>query len=131
MNKIYLGVGNMNKKILMISFLSVFMLVSISFVSSAEANTDVEKKESPLFGIRTRRAITEKIGEIIENIKTNFFGDRVFFLPFQNLLKKDYHSDDFVTQQQDCTFEKVLGCMVSYITEELKCHITENILCLR
>ena len=130
MNKKLLGVNNMNKKILVMGLLAVFMLVSISFVSSAEVNTADEKKESPLFGIRTRRAITEKIGKIVENIKTKFFGERVFFLPFQKLLIKDYVSDDFDTQQQYCTFEKRIGCMANYITIELECHYTENIPCI-
>ena len=71
----------MNKKLLIISLLAVFMLVSISFVSSAEVNTNTEKKESPLYEIRTRRAISEKIGEIVENIRTKLFGERMFFHP--------------------------------------------------
>jgi len=72
----------MNKKILVMSILAVFMMVSISFVSSAEVNTDVEKKESPLYRIRTKREIREKLGFILENIKTRFLGERAFFLPF-------------------------------------------------
>jgi hypothetical protein len=71
----------MNKKILILSLLAVFMLVSISFVSAAEMNTDVEKKESPLFGIRTAKAINEKIGRIIDNIRTKFIGEKLFFIP--------------------------------------------------
>jgi hypothetical protein len=71
----------MKKKIMIGSLLAVFMLVAISFISSAEVNTDVEKKESPLWKIRTRRSISEKISDIIENIKTKFLGERMFFLP--------------------------------------------------
>jgi hypothetical protein len=65
--------------------LAVFMLVSISFVSSAEVNNDAERKESPLYVIRTRRAISENIEKIVENIKTKLFGERAFFLPFQSM----------------------------------------------
>ncbi len=42
---------------------------------------------SLLIGIRTRRAIVEKLGKIIENIKTKFIGDRLFFLPFLRSLQ--------------------------------------------
>jgi hypothetical protein len=60
------------------------MLVAISYATAVNA-TDVEKKESPLWRIRTRSAISEKISIIKEKIKTNFFGERAFFLPFQML----------------------------------------------
>ena len=73
----------MKKKLIIGSLLAVFMLVAISFVSSAEVNANIEQRESPLYGIRTRRATTEKISNIIENIKTKFLGERMFFLPFR------------------------------------------------
>ena len=76
------------KKILIISISAVLMLVTISFASAIDTNTDVEKKESPLYKIRTRQAIREKIGKIIENIKTKFLGERIFFLPLQWLGNK-------------------------------------------
>jgi hypothetical protein len=79
----------MNKKMVIMSLLAVFMLVSISFVSSAEVNSGVEKKESPLFKLRTRRVISEKIGNIIENIQTKFLGGRILFLPFQGITDDD------------------------------------------
>ena len=76
----------MNKKILSISILAIFLLVAISFASAVGTNTsDAEKKESPLYGIRTKRAIGEKIGNILENIKTKFLGERMFFLRFDKL----------------------------------------------
>ena len=79
----------MNKKILIISIAAVFMLLIISFASTASSNTGktVEKKESPLFGIRTRRAINEKFGEVLENIKTKYIGERVFYSPIFMILK--------------------------------------------
>ena len=74
----------MNKKILTISIVVVFMLLAMSFASTVSSNTSKPiRKESPLFGIRTRRAVKEKIGDVIENIKTKYIGERVFFLPFQ------------------------------------------------
>jgi hypothetical protein len=77
----------MNRKITCIGVLAVFMLVTISFASAVETNqTNIDKKESPLYGIRTRRAISEKIVNIIENIKTKFFGERLFYPVFKGLI---------------------------------------------
>jgi hypothetical protein len=83
----------MNKKILVVSISVVFMLVTISYASAINANNiDTEKKESPLYRIRTRRTITEKIGLIVENIKTKFLGERMFFLPFQSFIFRNSYS---------------------------------------
>jgi hypothetical protein len=71
----------MNKKILVISVLAVFVLVAVSF-STVVSSKPEEQRESPLFGIRTNRAITEKITNIVENIRTKFLGERIFFIPF-------------------------------------------------
>jgi len=74
----------MNKKLLVVSILAVFMLVAISFSTVVSSNTTTdEKRESPLFRVRTRKAIGERLQELKENIKTKFIGDRVFFLSFQ------------------------------------------------
>ena len=71
----------MNKKLLIISILAVFMLLAISFASAVNTNTaeSAEKKQSPLFRVRIRQAIKEKIG----NVMTRFIGERTFFLPFK------------------------------------------------
>ena len=79
----------MNKKILIVSILAVFTLVAISFATAINTTTSVKKKESPLYRIRTRRAIGERLGKIIDYIKTRFLGDRLFFLPFQWLRDKE------------------------------------------
>ena len=61
----------MNKKIIVISFLTVLILVTISYATAVKvANTD--KKESPLYRLRTSQAISEKINNIVENIKAKF-----------------------------------------------------------
>ena len=75
----------MNKKILIGSILAVFMLVAISYATAVNNNTNTEKKESPLYGIRTRRVISEKITNIVENIKTKFLRERIFFIPLQGI----------------------------------------------
>jgi hypothetical protein len=51
-------------------------------------NNDVDQKESPLYRIRTRRAITEKLSNIVENVKTKFLSERLFVLP--GTLIKDF-----------------------------------------
>jgi hypothetical protein len=78
----------MKKKVVAISILAVLMIVAISYATAVNT-TNTEKKESPLYGLRTRRAITDKIGTILENIKTKFLGDRIFFLPY--LLNQNSH----------------------------------------
>ena len=81
----------MNKKILIISILAAFILITISFTSTVSSNTktNTKNKESPLYKIRTNRAIGKNLGKILENIKTKFFGERIFFLPFQWLRNKN------------------------------------------
>ena len=75
----------MNRKITCISIAAVLMLVTISYATALNT-TDVEKKASPLFKIRTNRAITEKISSIIENIKKCRISLRLIFP--QNRLKR-------------------------------------------
>ena len=53
----------MKKKILLVSILATFMLVAISFAAAVNTNNSADKKESPLYRLRTRRAIEEKISK--------------------------------------------------------------------
>jgi hypothetical protein len=64
----------MNKKI-MLGIFTVFLLVGLSFVVSGIHTNKTIIKESPLYRIRTKRAISEKILEI----KTKFLQNRIFF----------------------------------------------------
>jgi len=76
----------MKKKVVITSILAVFMLVAISYATAVSTKTsETDAKESPLYGLRTRRAISDKIVNIVENIKARFLGNRMFFLPFQLL----------------------------------------------
>jgi hypothetical protein len=52
----------MNRKILLVSILAALMLITISFstVVSSDATESNEKKESPLYRIRVKQAISEK-----------------------------------------------------------------------
>jgi len=82
----------MKKKILIGSIFAVFMLVSISFSVAAisSQSTAVEKKKdvSPLFGIRAKKAIGEKLS----SIKAKFLGERVFFRPFNLIGSMNFFS---------------------------------------
>ena len=108
----------MNKKILTISILAIFMLVTISFATAITTNTtDTQKRESPLFKIRTRLAI----GERIKDLTTKFLKTRIF-LPFQWLRNK-IHTDSMASIVSPtcygwpCTYEKTANpctCGVKY-----------------
>ena len=54
-------------------------MLTISFASIVTSNSSKPvRKESPLFGIGTRQAIREKIGDLMRK----FVGERVFFYRF-------------------------------------------------
>jgi len=117
----------MNKKILLVSILAVFMLLTISFASAVTTNTTkTERKESPLYSIRTRQAIREKISNIIENIKAKFLGERIFFLPVHWLRNSDL-PDPYETEFGK-TCESLTLCLPG-ICVTLKICITQIIPC--
>lgn len=82
----------MKKKVMIGSILAVFliMITSIGSVMGSETET-TETKESPLYKIRTKSAITEKVGILIENIKTRFLSEeRIVFVPLiENIFNRD------------------------------------------
>ena len=67
----------MNKKIIIFGITAVFILVTISLASAYTLSEQSEKKESPLFRIRTKQAIKEKIAEM----KSNYLSERIFIIP--------------------------------------------------
>lgn len=83
----------MNKKILLFYSLFVFMLVSITLVSSLSINRSIKKEESPLFKIRTFGVIKDNINELKGDLKERFIGDRVFFIrmPILNYMTQNRH----------------------------------------
>jgi len=121
----------MKKKIVTITVLAVLMLITISLATAISTNiTNTEPKESPLYGLRTRRAITEKIGTIIENIKTKFLGDRIFFIPFSSLYRNDgsYPRGELYTKVGNCACGYTN--MYSYPTCEPTCGYAQmNTIC--
>ena len=85
----------MKKKIVIGSILTIFLLLAISYATAVSVSPENnKKKESPLFAIRTERKTYEKVETIIENIKVNFLGERLFFLPFKSLILP-YENGDF------------------------------------
>ena len=87
----------MKKKIMIGSILAVSMLVAISLSAAAVSNQSntVEKKKtvSPLFGIRTKDAIGEKLS----SLRAKFLGERIFLniKPLiQNIVNKALPSCD-------------------------------------
>jgi hypothetical protein len=131
----------MKKKVVAISILAVFMIVAISYATAVNT-TNVEKKESPLFGIRTRRAINEKITDIIENIRTKFLGGRMFFMPLIRFRTDTPRVPMFKvnTNFEECTWYPSMcngpwGCVSYYYPDECTYHpgdkmcVTNNIVC--
>lgn len=104
----------MNKKLLVISILAVFMLLAISFSTAVSSDTTSdENRESPLFRVRARRAIGDRLKELRENIKARFIGERIFWLPIPSLRQK---SESFPNPE---TLLQTAGCW----TCMLKCVI--------
>ena len=65
------------------SILAILMLVTISFTSAVSIRTadEDDKLGSPLFRVRARRAMEEKMDELKETIKAKFIGE-IVWLPF-------------------------------------------------
>ena len=109
----------MKKKLVILGISAVLMLVTISFASAINTNTatTIEKTESPLYKIRTSLAIKEKIGQILENIKTRFIGERLFFIPFRL---------DRIREKNIIIRDHFLGkCGPIGFTEVSNCHWTD------
>lgn len=117
----------MNKKLLLVSILAVLTLVAISFASAINSTTtNTKKKESPLFGIRTRLAIGERLQDLKETIKTRFVGERVFFLPFQLLTNEEDISARQLLQLKirDTVYDFTCYCASIGCTCKLECDHT-------
>ena len=109
----------MNKKILIGSILAVLMLMTITY-TSAIAQDDPEPKESPLYRIRAKRAVSELIPKLIPKI----LGERIFFSSLIPKIKSVFNPGDIGFADQttngpttDCTcqiplFEKMTFCIV-------------------
>ena len=119
------GANMMKKKILIVGVFAVFILVAISYASAVATNTtNIEKKESPLYGLRARRAISEKLDVVIENIKTRFLGERLFCVPIQFLKNRiNYLYEDECYSCTDCgSFTcRETACIMDRCTSDFFC----------
>ena len=96
------------------------MLASMSFISSALVITDVGRKESPLYQIRTKITISENIEEIVNKVHTRFLGDRIFFLPFVRIKYNPQYSD---YKAASCDYTMCLPfCLKEIATENNACN---------
>lgn len=81
------------------------MLVTISMTTAV--NIKKEKKETPLFKIRTRESIKNKGDTIKEKIRSHFIYNRVFFVPLKipltKLIQKIRNNFDLVSCT-DCSY---------------------------
>jgi len=112
----------MNKKILTISILAIFMLVTISFATAINTNTtNTQKRETPLFKIRTKRAI----GERIENIKIWFIRNRIFRIPILYTFYKYKSQNSLVSEGNTYCYT---WCAPSGVTCDMFCEkvLTES-----
>ncbi len=111
----------MNKKILIFGALTALMLVTITYASAVTTTTQTTRKESPLYKIRTRLAIGEKIQNLKETIKTLFVGKRIFYLPFQLSRTEPSISDLRATNKfrDTCYYTGAGGCPCHIINSDL------------
>jgi len=110
----------MSKKLLLISLLAVLMLVSLSFISSALVIKDFERKESPLYQIRTKKTISENVEEIVNKLNARFLGERIFFLPFVRIRYTPQHSE---YKAASCDYTMCLAfCFKEIATENNACN---------
>ena len=71
----------MRKKMMGITIIIITMLVTISLATATSSEEKEQTKESPLYKIRAKSHIGQKIGNIVTKIKTKFLGERMFFMP--------------------------------------------------
>lgn len=108
----------MNKKLVIGCIGIVFMLVAIS-MASAVSSKRVEKKESPLFKVRTENAIGQegKTKERVYNFLIRFVKNRVvFFAPHQLLTNQNDVRQRLVVKDTvyDFTCKNYYTCWGSY-----------------
>ena len=104
----------MNRNFTILSMLAVFLLVAISFSATVSSDTTTETKESPLYKVRTRIAIGERVGNILEYINTNFLGERMFFLMFRPI-QKIAGLEDLPLRYQLATCVKIPGITLATV----------------
>jgi len=69
----------MNKKMVVGSLSIVLLIISLSFISVAISDT-TKQNESPLYKIRTKKAIGDNFRELMENIRSNYLDEKNFLI---------------------------------------------------
>ena len=110
----------MSKRMLLLSILVTIMLLTLSLATIVSSNkkTSTKNKISPLFKIRTNKAVSERFSNIKDFI-TNFLSSRrlVFFplflidgkLSIRNILAGKFHSANSPLTTDSCNCFCVLG----------------------
>ena len=108
----------MNKKILIGSILVIFLMMTISLttVSSIDNKSKTNKRDSPLFKIRTRKYKIENV----EDIKSNYLSGRIFLIfHFRNTnldftLRERLNNKEIFTTQVSCGVPTCYGrCLLN------------------
>ena len=92
----------MKKRVILVAFLAIFILLgmgissALNTIQEKEKSKDLDKLDSPLFQIATKKAINnpvEKKGAVysfIISFLDRFFNDRIFYTPLLLLLQHLY-----------------------------------------
>lgn len=112
---LYTGASIMKNKITIICILTVFMLLTISFATAVNTNAKTNKKESPLFQIRTQGAIKDNIKEGKEKISdmiTSFINNRVYLrIPLLEYMLGKGQNQNHLWSSPSGTFCPSMGCL--------------------
>ena len=124
----------MNKKILFIAILSIFIIISVGLVSAVNTQTkekqnkELKKINSPLFKIRTQESIREEetpIKNKIKNIITNFLENRIFLIG--RLIKKPRENMDTTAPIDFCTQGELCAKSIGHSTYQCgTCDVNGN-----
>jgi len=98
------------------------IILTVSIATAISTKKTQRENESPLYKIRTKTAIKEKI----QNIKTRFYGERIFFLPF--LLNKNSNRDFRDNFNRENTYD-LKNCFTYHIETILCGHCTQGMIC--
>lgn len=107
----------MKKKLAVVGILAVFMLVTISYASAVNSEKDFEKKESPIFKVRTKQANYE---DASENVDVQFIGSNQFLLPIPDLETSNDLSKSLTIRLFGCTWMSP-GCATWRYTCPILC----------
>ena len=104
----------MNKKILCLCMVAVG-IIALATITSAVGfqSIEKEKKESPLFRIRTNLAISQKLNEIKEKIKSKFIINKLNSNIMPDIIYEDFslRNNLFIKHTYEYPFCSFVPCM--------------------